>query len=122
MALISVSTNADAAGTDIMDGERLQTSSLPRQVTRIGFGGSAAIADCALDLFYGSEFVARVYNTTTDDVVNNDNMLNNPGILVCAPNEPIHLYVVTASGSIAYCTMEIAEIMPRQTFRGRGRY
>jgi hypothetical protein len=118
MAVITVTeSGATAVGTDLMDGEKLQTSSLPRQVTRIGYSGSAAIADCAIELFYGNEFVAKVYNTSTNDIPNRDDMFDNPGILVCAPNEPIHVYVATASGSASGFTLEIAEIMPRT--RGR---
>lgn len=85
----------------------------------MGIGGSAAIGDCAIDLFYGSEFIARVYNTTTDNAVDDTDMLKIPGPLVCAPNEPIHLFVHDPSNTNpAVIQLAIEEIIPvRRNYR-----
>lgn len=119
MTIVEASA-ASAVGTDLMDGERLQTSSLPRRVTQIGLGGSTAVGDWAIDLFYGSEFVGRFYNTTTDNAIDDTDMLNIPGILVCAPNEPIHLFVHDPSNTNAgVIQLGIQEIPPRPMTRRR---
>jgi hypothetical protein len=123
MAFITVTeASAESAiGTDLMDGERLQTSALPRRVVQMGIGGSTAVGDCAVDLFYGSEFVARVYNTTTNNAIKGEEMINIPGILVCAPNEPIHLFVHDAGHTnVMVVQLGIQEIMPRKpAYKGR---
>lgn len=109
---------ASAVGTDLMDGERGQTSTLPRRVVSMGLGGSAAVGDWAVDLFYGNEFVGRVYNTTTDNAIDDTDMLKIPGILVCGPNEPLHLFVHDPSNTNAgIIQLGIQEILPRP--RGR---
>lgn len=114
------SAAATAAGTDLMDGERLQTSALPRRVVSIGIGGSTAVGDCAIDLFYGNEFVGRFYNTTTDNAIDSVDTLAIPGILICAPNEPIHLFVHDASnGNPMVIQLGIQEIIPRARTRRR---
>jgi hypothetical protein len=114
------SAAASAVGTDLMDGERLQTSSLARRVVAVGLGGSTAVGDWAIDLFYGSEFVGRFYNTTTDNAIDTQDMLAVPGILVCSPNEPIHCFVHDPSnGNAGVIQLAIAELPPRTYGRRR---
>ncbi len=125
MSLCYLTENAQAVGTDLMDGNRFATSGLPRRVTRIGCGGSAAIGDAVYDLFYGSELIARFTNTSTDDCPNGQDMFVNPGVKVCAPNDPIRIIVADASGSATGIVLEIEELPPvvsRGTYgRGYGR-
>lgn len=113
MAFLTVreAAAASAVGTDLMDGQRLQTHPLPRRVMKLGLSGSTAIGDCAVDLFYGSEFIARIYNVSTNAALTGEQMYDNPGVLVCSPNEPIHAFIADVGvGSVMVLHLAIEEI------------
>lgn len=115
------SAAASAVGTDLLDGNKVQLSGLPRRVTHIGVVGSTAIADCAVELFYGSTFMGKFYNTTAGASkipTANADLIPVGGPLVCAPNDPVHVFIADVGvGNVIAVTLVIQEIVPM----GRGR-
>lgn len=120
------SAAASAVGTDLMDGNKLSTSSLPRRVTHIGVVGSTNPSDAAVDLFYGSTFMGKFFNTTGGATVipkADADLIPVGGPLVCAPNEPIHVFISDASlANVLAVTLVIQEIIPQRTTYPRRRY
>lgn len=118
MATTTVITAAASAtvGVDLMDGQKLQTSPMQRKVTKIGVVGSTAIADFAVELFYGSVFMGKFYNTTAGASkipTANADMITVGGPLRCAPNDPIHLFVADAANTENVAvTLQIQEFVP----------
>lgn len=66
MALFTVkeSSAASAVGTDLLANTFFSNAGTLRRVTRAALVGSATIGDAAVDIFAGSTFLARLYNTT----------------------------------------------------------
>jgi len=53
-----------AVGTDLFSSSRQRTAGYNRVITAIGLVGSANPSDAAVDLFIGSRFAGRFFNTT----------------------------------------------------------
>lgn len=109
-----------------MDGEKNQTSTLPRRVTHLGFVGSTAVADCAVELFYGSMYIGRFYNTTAGASkvpLANSDLIPIGGPLICRENDPLRLIVVDIpdTQNVAF-TIVIQEIPMAQQGGFRRRY
>jgi hypothetical protein len=123
---IKEATAASAVGTDLMDGDKLQTSSLVRRVRQLGIVGSAAINDCAIELFYGSHFIGRFYNTHAGANViplADSDLIPVGGMMPCPANEPIHIFVADASGTNpVYVTLVIDEFLPQPSAPSFGGY
>lgn len=90
------SAAASAAGTDLLDGHRAQTSGRKRMVTHAGLVGSAAVADAKVDLYYGDVYVGSLYNSTAGAskvATANADLKPVGGTLICPANTPIHAIV-----------------------------
>lgn len=96
MANIRVAVAAATAVVDydLMEDERLQTTSYNRVLTGIKITGSAAAGDTLLDLFIGEDYLGRYANTNTGEG-NIDDIQPLPNVNVFA-GEQIHLIVVDA--------------------------
>jgi len=58
------SAAATAIGSDLFSNSRQSVAGYPRVITAIGLVGSAAIGDAAVDLFIGSSWAGKFFNTT----------------------------------------------------------
>lgn len=51
------------AGVDLARNDRMRTTSRPRMLKGIGLVGSTVVDDFWADIFVGSQFIGRFYNT-----------------------------------------------------------
>ena len=52
-----------ALGENIAAGEDWAKNNVPVRITQVGLVGSAAIADCKCEIFYGTTHIADVWNS-----------------------------------------------------------
>jgi hypothetical protein len=108
-ATVLESSAASAVGTDLLDGKKIQSSRRPRAVRFIGLVGSTAVADAAIDLFYGDKYVGTFYNTTAGaakvPLANQDLIPVGRG-LMCPPGVDLHAFITDAgTGNVLALTV-----------------
>lgn len=107
------SAAATAAGTDLFANNFFQFDARPRIVSRIGVSGSTASANCAVDLFYGTEKIGTFFNTTGGAVaapLDAKDMMPVRSNRAILPYEPVRVVVNTASTTNKLTiTLEIQE-------------
>lgn len=112
---IKESAAATAIDTDLIatQAARIMTSHRYRRVVRIGVVGSANPGDFGVDLYYGSTFISRFYNTSggANLIPLEAKDLKNVGSdLVNEPGEPLRLVIIDAGATnIAVITLDIQE-------------
>lgn len=111
---IKETSAATAAGTDLMANNFFQFDARARIVSRIGVVGSSAVGNAAVDLFYGTEKIATIYNTTSGAnviAVEAKDMMPIRSNRALFPHEPLRVIVNTASATnILAITLEIQEV------------
>lgn len=91
---------AQAAGTNLMSGNRFQFDSRPRVVTQIGVTGSTNPGNASVDLFYGNTIIGTFSVTTSGANVlplqakDFIPVTSNQALL---PNEPLNILTHTPS-------------------------
>lgn len=117
MATITVleTSAASAVGTDLMKDNRLRTSPYWRKVRAIGVVGSAAIADCSVDLSYGGEFRGNFYNTTAGASkipTALTDLVPVGGDMWCPPGTPIAVLISDAGATNVIAVTLVIDEMP----------
>ena len=79
---------------DMLEDQRLQTTSYPRVLSGIKLTGSATVGDSLIDMFVGEDYLGRFANTALLEG-NIDDIQPLPNVMVYA-GEQIHLIVVDA--------------------------
>ena len=99
-------------GANIASGKWWETSPKYRAIRKIGLVGSTAVADTSLEIFYGTEKVAEIKNTTAGaaKVPVDSDMQTVPLDKVMVPNERLMIKVNDAADTQnIVLTMEIVE-------------
>lgn len=111
---------ADAAvGDNISGGKWYQQSSRARRIVRAGVTGGNAIAECKLDIFYGTRKVGSILNSTSGAVTpKDDDMKIWSDRQICYPNDPLNIVVVTApTVTDIVLALDIIEMVPKSPRR-----
>jgi hypothetical protein len=104
---------ATAVGTDLLANSFFQFDARPRVVSRAGLTGSSAAGNAAVDIFFGTEKIATLRNTTSGAVipVEAKDMMPIRTNRALLPFEPLRAIVAVASATtIMSLTLEIQEL------------
>ena len=102
-----------AADANLAEGKDWQKSNVPRRVKRVMMSGSAALWDTRVDLYYGSEKVMELRNTSTGGPLKPlDSAFWHPSKLVLMAGVPLNMIVVDAAATNpVYLYLDIAELV-----------
>jgi hypothetical protein len=82
------------AGQTVANGQKWQRDGKRyRKIVRMGLVGSNAIRDCMVTIFYGSEQIAKLYNTVTAVGFVKTKLFWHTSGLKCAPGTDINVIV-----------------------------
>lgn len=87
-------------GANIMAGERGETSPYIRRIVKAAITGSTAIGDCGFDFFYGSTYVATLYNSTAGAStfpLEAQDYKHFPANMWCKAGEPLQIMCIDAA-------------------------
>ena len=107
MGLECINYATAALGENLADGQDWERSGKTRQIKRIGFIGGSAVADTAIEIYYGTTKIAKVYNTVTGQFWTNDNLYWMSTQLKCFGNVPIKVMVVDAAPAAVTLILDI---------------
>lgn len=88
---------SNAALTDVLADNRMNTSPGPRIITRVALTGSAAVGDASIDLYIEDTMVAQIINTRLGLAPNEEDMV--PQALPVPATARIRALVHTAMGT-----------------------
>jgi hypothetical protein len=118
MGLVTWSTAAaDAALNENIMNEEFESSDLARRVVRAGVVGSTAVGDCAVQIRYGGEVIATLYNTTAGANIapKGDDMIPISSKKVLRAGKMLEVKVIDAPATNAIViTLDIKDFLPRR--------
>lgn len=102
-----------AVGANLAEGKWYQLSQRYRGIKAVGLVGSTNPNDCALEIFYGTEKVGEIRNSTggANKSVLNEDLKKFTVDKFMTPGTPLNIYVKTAAATNAIVwALDIVEI------------
>lgn len=112
MVLAMFNINGYAAGNNVPL-TWCAVSNRARRVVGVALGGSTAIGDCKVAIYYGDHLVAKFDNTTAVDVPDKDGVRYISTNFVLGAKATLRVEVITASASAAYIVLVIKNLARR---------